>query len=40
MGEITMKEFIDEAKQHPGYVPPTPAQCAFADRVVLLTQDR
>jgi len=40
MGQITMQELIEGAKERPDYVPPTSEQCAFADRVVLLTQNR
>lgn len=35
-----MQELIEVARERPGYIPPTPEQCGFADRVVLLTQNR
>lgn len=35
-----MQELIEDAKERPDYIPPNPEQCAFADRVVLLTQNR
>lgn len=40
MNPITMQELIEVARERPGYIPPTPEQCGFADRVVLLTQNR
>ncbi len=40
MSQITMQGLIEDARERPDYVPPTLEQCHFADRVVLLTQDR
>lgn len=40
MNLITMQELIEVARERPGYIPPTLEQCNFADRVVLLTQNR
>jgi hypothetical protein len=35
-----MQELIEDVRERPGYIPPTLEQSNFADRVVLLTQDR